>query len=441
MIDFRYHLVSLISVFLALALGIVLGAGPLNETIGDQLTGQVEELRVDRERLREELDETEAARESAETYLAGAAPQLLASRLEGRSVAVVTLPETRSEDVAEIRRALELAGASVTAEVAITEEWSNPDTASFRDSFSGQIVDYLVHPPAGTASTDRILGLALGQALTDSGLDGRLSEEAQTLLELLTGVSDPLLDVVTVPEEAASATVVVGPATWPLPEEPDDDAQETLDARRRQLASQAELAAALAATAEGGMTVGSARLEYDLVAMLRSEAPYDEAVTTVDGVTTAIGWVNAPMALATAISGTVGHYGFGLDAQATMPDAVYLPPPAPDPGPNGEDAGDEDGDGAEGAGEEDSPEDAETGDEETGTEGSQDVGDDTSDGGEDDTSGIDTTGTDDSGTDDSGTDGSGSDSSGTDSSGAGSSDTDASGARSTSAEVLVGGQT
>ena len=49
MIDFRYHLVSLISVFLALAVGIALGAGPLKETIGDTLTGQVEVLRGERE--------------------------------------------------------------------------------------------------------------------------------------------------------------------------------------------------------------------------------------------------------------------------------------------------------------------------------------------------------------------------------------------------------
>ena len=47
MIDFRYHIVSLISVFLALAVGIALGAGPLKETIGDTLTGQVEQLRAD----------------------------------------------------------------------------------------------------------------------------------------------------------------------------------------------------------------------------------------------------------------------------------------------------------------------------------------------------------------------------------------------------------
>ena len=41
MIDFRYHVVSLVSVFLALAVGIVLGAGPLNEGISTGITDQV----------------------------------------------------------------------------------------------------------------------------------------------------------------------------------------------------------------------------------------------------------------------------------------------------------------------------------------------------------------------------------------------------------------
>ena len=52
MIDFRYHLVSLISVFIALAVGIALGAGPLKETIGDTLTGQVSQLREEKDALR-----------------------------------------------------------------------------------------------------------------------------------------------------------------------------------------------------------------------------------------------------------------------------------------------------------------------------------------------------------------------------------------------------
>ena len=65
MIDFRYHIVSLISVFLALAVGIALGAGPLEETIGDTLTGQVEVLREEKDALRAELDDTQSSLDRA----------------------------------------------------------------------------------------------------------------------------------------------------------------------------------------------------------------------------------------------------------------------------------------------------------------------------------------------------------------------------------------
>ena len=51
MIDFRYHLVSIISVFLALAVGIVLGAGPLQANLGDQLSDQVAALRTEKQAL------------------------------------------------------------------------------------------------------------------------------------------------------------------------------------------------------------------------------------------------------------------------------------------------------------------------------------------------------------------------------------------------------
>ena len=56
MIDFRYHLVSLISVFLALAVGIVLGAGIVQGPIGSSLQSQVDALRTDRDTLRTELE-------------------------------------------------------------------------------------------------------------------------------------------------------------------------------------------------------------------------------------------------------------------------------------------------------------------------------------------------------------------------------------------------
>ena len=74
MIDFRYHIVSLISVFLALAVGIALGAGPLKDTIGDTLTGQVKVLRAEKDGLRSSLDASNAELSDANAYVAAAAP-------------------------------------------------------------------------------------------------------------------------------------------------------------------------------------------------------------------------------------------------------------------------------------------------------------------------------------------------------------------------------
>ena len=72
MIDFRYHLVSLISVFLALAVGIALGAGPLEETIGNTLTGQVDQLRSERDQLRSDLDDAASDLAASDAFIEAA---------------------------------------------------------------------------------------------------------------------------------------------------------------------------------------------------------------------------------------------------------------------------------------------------------------------------------------------------------------------------------
>ncbi|WP_341855249.1 copper transporter [Brachybacterium sp. GPGPB12] len=84
MIDFRYHLVSLISVFLALAVGIVLGAGPLRENLGDQLAGQVERLRTEQERLRTEAERLAGENDQLSSFITEVGPELVDGTLEGR---------------------------------------------------------------------------------------------------------------------------------------------------------------------------------------------------------------------------------------------------------------------------------------------------------------------------------------------------------------------
>src|SRR5699024_2218831 len=89
-IDFRYHLVSLISVFLALAVGIVLGAGPLRENLGDQLAGQVEQLRTEQEQLRTEATDLSARNDQLASFITELGPDLVAGTLDGAQVAVLT---------------------------------------------------------------------------------------------------------------------------------------------------------------------------------------------------------------------------------------------------------------------------------------------------------------------------------------------------------------
>ena len=69
MIDFRYHLVSLIAVFLAVALGIIIGTTALNEPILTDIEGQVAELEEDKRSLEDRTQQLQA--DGAQARLAG----------------------------------------------------------------------------------------------------------------------------------------------------------------------------------------------------------------------------------------------------------------------------------------------------------------------------------------------------------------------------------
>ena len=168
MIDFRYHIVSLIAVFLALSVGIVLGAGPLRDSIGDTLTGQVQDLREDRDQLRVALETAERDVTERTTYLEESAPVLLDNTLTDRRVTVVTLPGTVTQDVEELRDRLARAGAEVVGEVAVTEAWTDADTLSFRQTFAGQLLGYMDDAPAEDAGAEAIFGAALHAGVADT---------------------------------------------------------------------------------------------------------------------------------------------------------------------------------------------------------------------------------------------------------------------------------
>ena len=99
MIDFRYHLVSIVAVFLALAIGIVVGAqalapaatNALNQASANEAK-QIRSLYAHNSQLKAQIAAEEAFAQAAE-------PSLLRGLLDGQHVVLVLAPGTDGSTV------------------------------------------------------------------------------------------------------------------------------------------------------------------------------------------------------------------------------------------------------------------------------------------------------------------------------------------------------
>ncbi len=122
MINFRYHLVSLTAVFLALAVGILLGASVVNGGLVDGLRGQLGSVkqdvgRVDQQNqlLRKELD-------TWDDFSTKAAPGILAGRLQGVPVLLIGVRGINADRVEELRSDLVSADARLQGTLWLTSK-------------------------------------------------------------------------------------------------------------------------------------------------------------------------------------------------------------------------------------------------------------------------------------------------------------------------------
>lgn len=335
MIDFRYHLVSLISVFLALAVGIVLGAGPLQQPIGDSLQSQVEALRTDRDSLRTEVDEARATIDELNEYVTASAPDLLADSLSGESVALVSAPGADANAAASLEERVTQAGAEVAVQLSLAETALDPKGA-------GELLETLqgIDPtlPEGGAEA---LTAALARALTAGAAEAPGDEaqagsetaptgeptEAGTPAGPTTYTADQAAEVIAAFSgdgrltggEYAPATAIVLIA--PVAAETDAAAQATESTAPPQGETGTAEAALAAALAQDAPTVVAGSLdsaERGLLAALRSD---DSGITTADGLELTAGPIITTLAVEQALTGEPGAFGFADSAQAVIPGA------------------------------------------------------------------------------------------------------------------------
>jgi hypothetical protein len=311
-IDFRYHLVSIVSIFLALAVGIVLGAGPLQQQIGRTLTSQVSTLRKEKDELRAQLTTVQRQSDAAEEFATAVTPQLVASRLGGRSVVLVTLPRAQSSTVEDLQATLRASGATVSGVVQVESAWADPTRRTARDGLIATVSPSVSADAQTDATLEDRMAALLARALVVNQL-GEAGRSTSGSQEALRSLKDAGM-VTYSGDEPAPATLAVVVAGAPDPEA--DPQQQQSD-----LAAWTAIGARLDAASSGTVVSGPAESAASggVVAAVRGARDVRNEVSTVDNVTTPMGRVAVVYALREQMAGESGQYGAGSGASSALP--------------------------------------------------------------------------------------------------------------------------
>ncbi|MFW0787970.1 copper transporter [Gordonia sp. CPCC 206044] len=300
MISLRQHAISLIAVFLALAVGLFLGSGFVGDRV-NSITGTSRDRLGDVEKQRDDLNEQVNA---ANSFGAAVAPRLIAGTLRGDSVLVVTAPGAAEADVDAVKESISGAGGRFAGQLAVTDTLVRDQKAEELRT----IVDQTI--PGGTT---------LRSELTDSG--GRVGDLMGALLlhadaQSAASTDDVRLGLqalreggfVDYADGALSAADLVVVVTGDALSE-DAGAQGQLTAR---------MAAAMAARAQGGVLVGrtGSTAGGSPVAVVRSDPSLGNAVSTVDNVDQQTGRITTMLVLQQEADGHTAAYGTGAGARA-----------------------------------------------------------------------------------------------------------------------------
>jgi hypothetical protein len=131
-IDFRYHLVSIVAVFLALAIGLVLGATQLRPAALGTLDAQSNAQRHTINSLHAEVKALQDQVGIDRQFAQADASRLLPGLLSGQRVVLVTAPGADSGTVNGITASVTQAGAKVTGQVGLQQAFF--DTSASTES-------------------------------------------------------------------------------------------------------------------------------------------------------------------------------------------------------------------------------------------------------------------------------------------------------------------
>lgn len=301
MISLRYHAVSIAAVFLALALGVLLGTSGVSDrllgslaTKADGLSGQVDQLTAERDRLA-------AAQRASDEFAQRIGPAAVRGALQGQSVALVTGPGFDPAVRDGVLKLLKVSGATVTGSVALTPAVVDASRADQLRQLAAQLLPAGAQLPAAS-DTGSLAGGLIGGVLTGPG--GKPQATGAQAAAVYAGL-------------ASAGFVTAGPAPAPakLVLVLTGGALTGVDAGDG-AAVLARLAAQLDRSGGGAVLAGSAGSAESTgaIGVARADPTVAANVSTVDDVQSGSGQVTTVLALAEQAAGHAGRYGTATTA-------------------------------------------------------------------------------------------------------------------------------
>jgi hypothetical protein len=316
MISLRQHAISLAAVFLALAIGVVLGSGFLSDTLLSSLRDEKRDLYAQISGLNDQknvLTEKLSAANNFDNQLVG---RIVHDVLTGKAVVVFRTPDAKDDDVAAVSKIVGQAGGVVTGTVSLTQEFVDANSAEkLRTVVNSSIL------PAGTQLSTKLVdqgsqaGDLLGIALlinTNPATPAVPEVDATQRDTVLAALRDTGFITYQPNDHMAAANAAVVITGGSLPQ---DAGNQGVSVARLSAALAPHGSGTLLAGRDGSATGGAA------VAVTRADAGMAATISTVDDIDAAPGRITAILGLHDLINGGhVGQYGTGHGATSiTVP--------------------------------------------------------------------------------------------------------------------------
>jgi hypothetical protein len=322
-IDFRYHLVSIVAVFLALAIGIVLGSTELQGPTYNLLNQTTAKLQNELDQTSNQRDAAQQQANLGENYAQAVQPVVLHNLLEGQRLLIVTEPGAPASVVNAISKAAtQNAGATVTGQISLQPKFfDNSDTtlAGLNQTNLSMAQADNIELRTGTTYQQQAVQVIASEVLTEASgatgspagtnaSSGGQDTNAQTMLSAY--ASQGFLSVSGQPSARATLALLVTAQSAPA-----RGSSDPLDQVLVPVAT--ELAAGSGAAVVAGVSTNSGA--GSAIAVIRGSSASGK-VSTVDDADLVIGQTAAIQAMALQLQGgNPGSYGLAGGASAAAP--------------------------------------------------------------------------------------------------------------------------